>query len=305
MKKILEKFCRNPDTAKAVMPFQRTAIRQVGTRLLAALLVSLLLLSGLAWLLRPAKSDTIQNLGDSWVFRENQRGPVIGDLGGVPVMIPKPYAHFVEYEGDPHFMERRKGPAPKRTYASRLSSFGFEVRYPDMAALTAETELQKRSENIHNTTWLDVGIGYKALYAPNGDTALDRWIEHALAPDNFPYRYERLPDTVHGLVGYTPIGVTDEMRRSEKGTGWSDKNIYYHLKPDGKADIYIKCSNKLHAAAPCEMKFILLPEMSVDVSVGLRRGLLPHWKEIQSSVTQVIFGFRVDPNFSAAQPQER
>ena len=305
MKKILEKFCSKPDTPNAAAPFQRTGIRHAGARLLAALLVSLLLLSGLAWLLRPAKSDTIQNLGDSWVFRENRRGPVIGDLGGVPVMSPKPYAHFVEYEGDPHFMERRKEPAPKRTYASRLSSFGFEVRYPDMAPLTAETELQKKSENIYNTTWLDVGIGYKALYAPTGDTALDRWIKRALAPDNIPYRYEKLPDTVHGLVGYTPIGVTDEMRRSGRDTGWNDQNIYYRLKPDGKADVYIECSNVMHAAAPCRLYFNLLPQLSIDVSVSLRRGLLPHWKEIQSSVTQVILGFRVNPLSLAAQPQER
>jgi hypothetical protein len=305
MKKILEKLGMKPRIPAGLAPVQSMGIRHLGPRLFVALLVSLPLLSGLAWLLLPARSNTIQNLGDSWVFRENQRGPVIGDLGGVPVLIPKPYAHLVEYEGDPHFMERRKEPAPKRTFASRLSSFGFEVRYPDMAALTAETEPQRKSENIHNTTWLDVGIGYKALYAPNGDTSLDRWINYALAPDNFPYRYEKLPDTLHGLVGYTPIGVTDEMRRSEKGTGWNDRNIYYHLKPDGKADAYIECSNKLHAAAPCQLKFNLLPQMSIDVSVGLRRGLLPHWKEIQSSVTQVILGFRVDPLLLAAQPQER
>lgn len=305
MKNIFEKFGIKPPIPAGLLTGRSTRIKRVGTRLFAALLISLLLLGGLAWHLRPAKSDTIQNLGDSWVFRENQRGPVIGDLGGVPVMLPKPYAHFVEYEGDPHFMERRKGPAPKRTYASRLSSFGFEVRYPDMAALTVETEPQKKSENIHNTTWLDVGIGYKAFYAPNGDTSLDRHIKRALAPDHFPYRYEKLPNEVYELIGYTPIGVTDEMRRSEKGTGWDDQNIYYHLKPDGKADAYIECSNVTHAAAPCRLYFNLLPQMSIYVSVGLRRGLLPHWKEIQSSVTQVIFGFRVNPLSLAAQQQER
>lgn len=305
MKKIFEKFCWKPDTAKTFMPFRSISIQRAGVRLLTALLVSLLLLSGLVWLLRPPKSDTIGNLGDSWVFRENQRGPVIGDLGGVPVMIPKPYAHLVEYEGDPHFMERRKGPAPKRTYASRLSSFGFEVRYPDMAPLTVETEPQKKLENIYTRTWLRVGIDFKSSYAPNGDTALDRWIKSALAPDNIPYRYEKLPDTVHGLTGYTPIGVTDEMRRNEKGTGWNDQNIYYHLKPDGKADAYIRCSNVTHAAAPCSLYFNLLPQMSIDVSVSLRRGLLPHWKEIQSSVTQVILGFRVNPLSLVAQPKER
>jgi hypothetical protein len=77
-------------------------------------------------------------------------------------------------------------------------------------------------------------------------------------------------------------------------------NIYFHRTPDGAADAYIECSNVEHAAAPCELKFNALPEMRVQVDVGFRKGLLPHWQEIRSSVKQVILGFRVNP--SSASP---
>jgi len=59
-----------------------------------------------------------RQLADSWVFKENKVGPVIGDLGGIPVSIPQPIARFVEYEGDPHFLEPRKGSTPIRTFQS-------------------------------------------------------------------------------------------------------------------------------------------------------------------------------------------
>jgi len=39
-----------------------------------------------------------------------------------------------------------------------------------------------------------------------------------------------------------------------------------------------------------------LPEMRMQVDVHFRKGLLPHWQEIRSSVKQVILGFRVNPS---------
>jgi hypothetical protein len=253
----------------------------------------------LFWLLAPSQPSPISNLNDSWVLKENRNGPVIGHLGGAPVAIPKPFAHFVEYDGDPHFMERRKGPPPKRTYQSGLASFGFEIRYPDMAALTDQTEPQKKMETIYTRTWLRVGVSANSIYG--GDTALEAYIQSIVYGKNPfpPYRYEKLPEQVYGLTGYTPIGF-DISKRSGTGTSYSDRNIYFHRTPDGTADAYIECSNVEHAAAPCELKFNTLPEMRVQVDVGFRKGLLPHWQEIRSSVKQVILGFRVNP--SSASP---
>lgn len=62
---------------------------------------------------------------------------VVGDLGGMPVTIARHIPHLVEYDGDPGWGEKRKGPPPERTHASRLNSFGVHVRYPDMATLSS------------------------------------------------------------------------------------------------------------------------------------------------------------------------
>lgn len=77
-----------------------------------------------------------------------------------------------------------------------------------------------------------------------------------------------------------------------------DKNIYYHQDKDGEADVYIECSNMEHAAARCEQHFVL-PSMRSWLRVNYRRDLLPHWREIQTSVTQIIVGFRVNPQSSS------
>jgi hypothetical protein len=219
---------------------------------------------------------------------------VIGDLGGVPVSIPKPYAHFVEYDGDPHFMEPRKGPPPKRTFQSRLRSFGFEIRYPDMAPLTDETEKQQKQENIYTTTWMRVGINTGSIYG--GDTTLASHLHYKLTlKQGFPpYRYEKLPDTAFGLIAYAPVGFDESKRTRPGGAGYNDRNIYFHRDQDGNVDTYIECSNVSHAAGECRLEFNLQPAMRAIVSVSFRKGLLPHWKEIQSSVAQVILGFRIN-----------
>lgn len=260
-----------------------------------AILGALLIAGALLWLLSPSQPATISNLGDSWVLKENRNSPVIGHLGGVPVAIPRPYANFVEYDGDPHFMQPRKGPPPKRTYQSGLASSGFEIRYPDMAALTDQTAPEKKKETIYTSTWLSVGIHANSIYG--GDTALEAYIQGNVFRENPypPYRYEKLPERLFGLTGYTPIGF-DVSKRSGTGASYGDRNIYFHRNREGTADAYIECSNVEHAAAPCELKFNILPEIRMQVSVHFRKGLLPQWREIQSSVKQVILGFRVDPS---------
>ncbi len=55
----------------------------------------------------------------------------IGDLGGVPVDLPKNLVHLVEYDGDPAWGKKREGPKPARSYDSKINSFGFDVRYTD------------------------------------------------------------------------------------------------------------------------------------------------------------------------------
>lgn len=96
---------------------------------------------------------------------------------------------------------------------------------------------------IYTRTWLREGNDYQAAYAPNGDTALDRWVG-AYIEGKRTYKYQRLPSTVHGLTAYTPIGIDDTMRRRPQGTSYFDQDIYFHHDKNGKVDAFrVKFTN--------------------------------------------------------------
>ncbi|MEW9898971.1 hypothetical protein ABWL39_10110 [Chitinivorax sp. PXF-14] len=232
------------------------------------------------------------SLTDGWMFHEAKRGPVIGDLGGVPVSIPEPYAHFVEYNGDPQFMEPRNGPIPERTYQSKLRSFGFEIRFPDMAPLTPQTEADKRAHSIFNTTWIRVRVGSGEHGAKAG--YLERYLATIKAPDTYRPPYIDVPEKIYGLTSLTPkLANTSGGQNDMPDELYED--VFYHLNKDGQIDTFIKCSNVRHAAAPCTQTFSLEPYMhEATVNVSYRRGLLNEWMLIQSSVTNVISQFSIN-----------
>jgi hypothetical protein len=250
-----------------------------------------------------------RQLADSWVFKENKAEPVIGDLGGIPVSIPQPIARFVEYEGDPHFLEPRKGPTPVRTFQSKLRSFGFEVRFPDMAPLTGKTLEDKHKSNIYNTMWLGVGIGVESYY--NESTLKHRadnlpypsQIRTSEAAPGLPARtwkeehgYIRSPNLLYGLVVNEVQGYDEAKRYRIPGNGSGDDTIYYHVDEQGNVDTYIRCDNIKHEAAPCSHHFILPKAQHTIVKIHYRIGLLPQWCEIQEAVGKTILGFAVSPN---------
>jgi len=249
-----------------------------------------------------------RQLVDSWVFKENQVGPVIGDLGGISVSIPQSIAKFVEYEGDPHFLEPRKGSTPTRTFQSKLRAFGFEVRFPDMAFLNNEAAKEDyRKSNIYNTMWLGVGV----LVDPyNNNVGLKRMVNAIPAPgkiwtsnlDGQPHTwkeqngYIRSSKPLYGLVVNEVQGYDEAKRYKIPGNDILDANIYYHSDNNGKINAYIKCGNIKHDAAPCDHYFILPTTQDTMIEVNYRIGLLPKWREIQDSVGKAILGFAVNPN---------
>jgi hypothetical protein len=272
---------------------------------LTLLAIILLLAAGIGIVLYKSASHRRQ-LTESWIFKENQVGPVIGDLGGIPVSIPHHYlARFMEYEGDPHFLEPRKGAVPIRSFQSSLRSFGFEVRFPDMAPLTEATPEEKHKTTIFNTMWLNVGVDV-APY--NNELSLQRLVAaitsrkwDAIHTKDTPpeiwknkHGYKTLPDPLYGLIVNEVYGYDDAKRYHFPGVDMGDKNIYHHVDDHGKVDTYIKCHNVKHSAAQCEQKFILIPAKNTMVSVSYRIGLLPQWREIQAAVTKVILGFAID-----------
>ena len=220
---------------------------------------------------------------------------VVGDLGGVPVTIPRHFANFVEYEGDPSWGEKRKGPVPERTHQSKLTSFGYYTRFPDMAGRSSPA-LWKDSESYSSgvTPWISVGINTGSNYP--GDGFLDRVtasignIGHILKYE----QYEQLPDQEHELTVYAAAGMDPNTNRSYREHE-NAKDIFVHRDKTNQVQTYIKCSNLNVRAPPCTHDFSLEPYMHAQVYVSYRRSLLPHWQEIQQAVHQQILGFRAPP----------
>jgi hypothetical protein len=250
-----------------------------------------------------------RQLAESWVNKENRDGSVIGDLGGIPVSIPQPIARFVEYENDPHFLEPRKGPTPTRTFQSKLRSFGFEVRFPDMAFLNDEAAREdKRKSNIYNTMWLGVGLSsadphYNELTLKRRVDAIPApgkiWVNDSVNPPHVwkeKHGFIRSPKPLYSLVVNEVQGYDEAARyKLPDKNGMGDYNIYYHINQKGNIDAYIRCQNIKHDAAPCDHYFILPTVKNTMIEVNYRIGLLPQWREIQDSVGKAILGFAVDP----------
>ena len=223
---------------------------------------------------------------------------VVGDLGGVPVTIPRHFANFVEYEGDPSWGEKRKGPVPERTHQSKLTSFGYYTRFPDMAGRSSPA-LWKDSESYSSgvTPWISVGINTGSDYP--GDGFLDRRAAYiGKSGDILKYeQYEQLPGQQHGLTVYAAAGIDPKTNKPYR-EDTDAHDLFVHRDKANRVDTYIDCSNRNVRAPPCTHNFSLGPHMHAKVYVSYRRSLLPQWQEIQQAVRQQILGFSVQPTES-------
>lgn len=228
---------------------------------------------------------------------------VVGDLGGVPVTIPRHFANFVEYEGDPGWGEKRKGPRPERTHQSKLISFGYDTRFPDMAGESSQELIKdKRNYSIYTTPWISVGITTGNIYP--GDGFLDRRATY-IGKTGSTLKYEQhvqLPEPEHGLTVYAASGIDPKTNKPYREDTFA-KDIFVHRDKTNRVDTYIDCSNRLGVSSqPCKHDFSLEPHMHAEVYVQYRRTQLPHWREIQQAVTQQILSFKALPTNTTAKP---
>jgi hypothetical protein len=221
---------------------------------------------------------------------------VVGDLGGVPVTIPRHFANYAEYEGDPNWGEKRQAPKPNRTYQSRLVSFGYYTRFPDMAGESSEKLISDRRAHSRTTTpWIRVGVITGNIYP--GGVFLERMVASiGKSGDIIQYeQYEKLPGVQHGLTVYAARGTDPKTSRPYR----EDRNahdLFVHRVNTGRADAYVDCSNRNVPEPPCQHSFSLEPHMRAQISVIYRRGQLANWREIQQAVTRKILGFKSSPS---------
>jgi hypothetical protein len=217
---------------------------------------------------------------------------VRADLGGMLVKIPSHFANYVEYNGDPGFGEKRVGPKPVRNQYSKLTSFGFEVRFPDMAGLSSpKLRKNKESYNIYNSPWIDVGITTGAIYP--GDQFLDRLTKATVEIPNYILlyaNYEKLPLKEHGLTVYAAKGIDRKTKEPYRKNDFAH-DIFIYRNKIGEVETYIECSNRAGTPQPCKHSLNLEPKAKAEVYIIYNRKLLPEWKNIQQSVRQLIFSF--------------
>lgn len=213
------------------------------------------------------------------------------------VLIPTHFAGYVEYDGDPGFGAPR-APLPARQPASPLRSFGFEVRYPDMAGLDKPEMWQdKRRYSLRDTPWLDVAVKSGESYP--GDGFMDRLAygmteaQHGGAP---VYNLEKLPEEQFGLDVYAAPGTDPESGLPYRQHKYA-YGIYVKRDSAGHAQTYIKCTNRnaQTGGGMCLHTFNLGGNTHAEVNVQYRRGLLPEWRNIQGAVARLLFSFEARP----------
>ena len=223
------------------------------------------------------------------------------NLGGMAVEIPSYFAEYVEYDGDPGWGEKREGPRPVRTPESRLRSFGFYVRYPDMAGLSSPALREhKQNSRLAETTWISVGFNAGENYP--GDGFMDRGALALVGKANLidpVSNYERLPEMSHDLEVYAPSGIDPKTNAPYRRNNYA-KDVFIYKNSLGKVEAQIACSNRDVLAPPCRHDFSLEPDAKVWVYMSYRRGMLPEWRNIQESVRKLVLEFQVEHHSHSA-----
>ena len=226
---------------------------------------------------------------------------VIGDLGGMKVRIPRACPEYVEYDGDPGFGEKRKGPVPERTFESKLSSFGIDARLPDLRC-KENPELRedlRRTFLTQDNPWIHISISAGERYPKLGARATDAEARYVTDTITHPTKYwqanyERLPESAYELEAYVVTGINPRTRNPARNT---ENDWFIHRDASGKADTVFKCG-KIENPKPkrdplCTMRFSMEPDAKVFVEVTFRKTHLPKWQDIRQSVDNLLTSYKV------------
>lgn len=262
-------------------------------RWVTALLCGLACIAGVnAWLswksfTRPTWGFMPKQMAMAQYLREDMPG----DLGGMPVNLPREVAEFVEYDADPRFGERRLGPVPQRTHKSVIRSFGFQLRFPDWATFaTPGVREQFRQARVSTSQWIWMGVTSGEFHPQDG--FLDRAAYVTLVRQG-PYpldRYEEIQSEYPGLAAFGIRGANPETGRRWRESN-SASDIFIARDHDGKVTTYITCGTQPRNAS-CQQSWSLERiGIKTKLSASYPRQMLNHWKEIQHAGTQTILGF--------------
>ena len=223
----------------------------------------------------------------------------IGDLGGVPVDLPKNLVHLVEYDGDPVWGKKREGPKSTRSYESNINSFGFYIRYTDNTIFDENNKEMERvydeEKNLPDSPWVSVNVTSGDRYYGAG--GIHRIGDGALNPSKEAgpvHQYEQLDSDQYRLEVYAPPGIDPKTDRPYREDRYA-KDVFIQRDKTGKIITYVECSNRDVPSPPCQHLFDLEPQMALDLSVQYSRHNLADWQQIEQVVRQQVLNFRKTP----------
>ncbi len=215
-----------------------------------------------------------------------------GDLGGVPVDLPKNLVHLVEYNGEPSWKFHLPS---KKNYQSKIRSFGFELRYTDNTILDeSNKELEKtywQEDALPNSPWVSVGISSGSDYHRDAVHRIGYGRithEQQLHP---VYMYEKLAESQFGLEVYASPGIDPKTNKPYR-QDLDAEDVFIKRDDEGQIVTYIKCSNRKVTKPPCTQYFGLEPTMALYVRASYSRHNLADWQKIEHLVKQRILSFR-------------
>ena len=219
----------------------------------------------------------------------------IGDLGGLPVDLPRNIVSLVEYDGDPAWGKKREGKKPTRSYDSKINSFGFDVRYTDNTIFDKSNKSHKhaydKEQYLPNDPWVSVNVSSGDRYYGAG--TIHRMGDGTISASNVHpvYRYAKLDSYQYELEVYAPPGIDPNMD-SPYREDRDAEDVFIQRDKKGQIITYIKCSNRDVPRPPCDHRFDLEPEMALHVNVQYSRHNLADWKQIEQVVREQILNFR-------------
>lgn len=231
-----------------------------------------------------------------------QAEDVIGDLGGVPVRIPRQWVRLVEYAGDSHWLEKQPYPPPARTYGSKLTSFAILIHMPTMKALTPENYEAYQKRGFRDLEWISGGVEAAVLpltsWTPLNWENPYTWKLPGQGRGGYQsYDYTPLPDR-YGLKGWRAVRwnpgnlVLDDK---DRGQGMMNHHLYFAYQ-GGRIVAVIRCGSGVTSAPggrhTCDHSFLLYPEMKAEVSLSYSPESLAQWRTYQDAMRELILSWR-------------
>ncbi|WP_227687445.1 hypothetical protein [Psychrobacter fjordensis] len=229
---------------------------------------------------------------------EGLRPNHIGDLGGVPVDMPKNLVHFVAYDGDPTFGNKREHPKPMRTYDSKINSFGFDLRYTDNTMLDTTNKALKSTyrrdnkRNLGDNPWVSVSVNSgDRVTVPNPTHRIGYGTLNPSKEAGPVHEYERLDNDQFGLEVYAPPNIDPVTNKPWRENRYAE-DVFIQRDKTGQIITHIECSNRDVPRPPCTQFFDLGLQRNISIEAHYSRYNLADWQQIEQVVRQHVLGFQ-------------